>query len=293
MLRVMRHQAWDDFAAADASSARLQAARAFGKCQVLLKTNEWHAVIKHCNEAAGDCVSVHVTSALIDLPPRLWRAAQQQGDHGACALCRRQGACAGRSLAGTRCERSPHAVLQLEEFEDAVRAYQRGKDAKGDDHEANEGHSNAAKLLKMSKRKDYYKILGVDKSASEQQIKKAYVTARTSLFFCNLGAGTESWRLCGILTSRATPTRRRRRRRSSKRSQTLMRCCRPQSLVTSHVTRRTSRVTRHASHVTRLTGADGSREESALRQRRRLERAATAGAESSVSRARHLVLAVT
>ena len=66
------------------------------------------------------------------------------------------------------------AHVQLEEFEDAVRAYQRGKDAKGDDHEANEGHGNASKLLKMSKRKDYYKILGIDKSASEQQIKKAY-----------------------------------------------------------------------------------------------------------------------
>ena len=92
------------------------------------------------------------------------------------------------------------AHAQLEEFEDAVRAYenalpsasfcsillpsasfcnmvrryQRAKDAKGDDHEANEGHANAAKLLKMSKRKDYYKILNVDKSASAQQIKKAY-----------------------------------------------------------------------------------------------------------------------
>ncbi len=69
------------------------------------------------------------------------------------------------------------AHVQLEEFEEAVRAYQRGKDAKGDDHEANEGHNNASKLLKMSKRKDYYKILGVDKTASEQQIKKAYVVA--------------------------------------------------------------------------------------------------------------------
>ena len=66
------------------------------------------------------------------------------------------------------------AHVQLEEFDDAVRAYQRAKDAKGDDHEANEGHGNASKLLKMSKRKDYYKILGIDKSASEQQIKKAY-----------------------------------------------------------------------------------------------------------------------
>ena len=45
-------QAWDDLTSADASSVRLQAARAFGKCQVFLKTHEWHSVIKHCNEGA-------------------------------------------------------------------------------------------------------------------------------------------------------------------------------------------------------------------------------------------------
>lgn len=33
---------------------------------------------------------------------------------------------------------------------------------------------NAQVELKKSKRKDYYKILGVDKNASEDEIKKAY-----------------------------------------------------------------------------------------------------------------------
>jgi DnaJ family protein C protein 7 len=34
--------------------------------------------------------------------------------------------------------------------------------------------SEASRLLKMSKRKDYYKILGITKSASDSDIKKAY-----------------------------------------------------------------------------------------------------------------------
>jgi len=132
-------QAWDDLTSADPSSVRLQAARAFGKCQVYLKTQEWHSIIKHCNEASG--------------------FGEQHSSR--------------ETIARAHCGVG-RAHVQLEEFEDAVRAYQRGKDVKGDDHEANEGHNNAQKLLKMSKRKDYYKILGIDKGSSEQQIKKAY-----------------------------------------------------------------------------------------------------------------------
>jgi hypothetical protein len=55
-------QAWDDFSTADAQSTRLQAARAFGKCQVFLKTSEWHSVIKHCAEAAGEAFSTPSTN---------------------------------------------------------------------------------------------------------------------------------------------------------------------------------------------------------------------------------------
>lgn len=34
--------------------------------------------------------------------------------------------------------------------------------------------SKAAKALKMSKRKDYYKILGVDRNSDEKEITKGY-----------------------------------------------------------------------------------------------------------------------
>ena len=32
----------------------------------------------------------------------------------------------------------------------------------------------AEKQLKLSKRKDYYKILGIDKTASQDEVKRAY-----------------------------------------------------------------------------------------------------------------------
>ena len=41
-------------------------------------------------------------------------------------------------------------------------------------HENQEALSKAKRLLKLSKRKNYYKILGVEKSASQDEIRKAY-----------------------------------------------------------------------------------------------------------------------
>lgn len=62
---------------------------------------------------------------------------------------------------------------ELEEYEEAVRDYEQA--CKMDKSRDNKRLLQEAKLaLKKSKRKDYYKILGIDKNASNDDIKKAY-----------------------------------------------------------------------------------------------------------------------
>jgi len=61
----------------------------------------------------------------------------------------------------------------MEKFDEAVRDYETMY--KLDSTRDNKRALQDAKLqLKKSQRKDYYKILGVDKSANDDQLKKAY-----------------------------------------------------------------------------------------------------------------------
>ncbi|XP_074645859.1 dnaJ homolog subfamily C member 7-like [Tubulanus polymorphus] len=69
--------------------------------------------------------------------------------------------------------RRAKCFMDLEKFEEAVQDYE--KVYKIDKTRENKSLLDAAKLeLKKSKRKDYYKILGIEKCASEAEIKKAY-----------------------------------------------------------------------------------------------------------------------
>ena len=69
--------------------------------------------------------------------------------------------------------RRARSFLELEEYDDAVRDAE--KALKLERSEDNKRLLQQAKLeLRKSKRKDYYKILGVGKTANEDEIKKAY-----------------------------------------------------------------------------------------------------------------------
>ena len=70
--------------------------------------------------------------------------------------------------------RRGRSYMELEKYEEAVRDFEQLTKMERNNHEYRQLLSNAKLELKKSKRKDYYKILGVDRNANEDEIKKAY-----------------------------------------------------------------------------------------------------------------------
>ena len=67
------------------------------------------------------------------------------------------------------------ALDSQESYDEALRAWQRAREVLGEGNaEANDGYSRAETALKQSKEKNYYKILGISRSADKKEIKKAY-----------------------------------------------------------------------------------------------------------------------
>ncbi|EJD42377.1 hypothetical protein AURDEDRAFT_115037 [Auricularia subglabra TFB-10046 SS5] len=66
-------------------------------------------------------------------------------------------------------------ALIKEDWEDAVRAFEKAWEAQGrQGGELHQKLQRAQRLLKQSKAKDYYKVLGVSRDADQKTIKKAY-----------------------------------------------------------------------------------------------------------------------
>jgi len=67
------------------------------------------------------------------------------------------------------------AMMAKEEWEEAVRAFEKAFEVSGrSSQDAHQRLQRAQKVLKQSKRKDYYKLLDVARDADERTIKKAY-----------------------------------------------------------------------------------------------------------------------
>ncbi|XP_063836468.1 dnaJ homolog subfamily C member 3 [Ostrinia nubilalis] len=71
------------------------------------------------------------------------------------------------------CDRAD-ALLGLDMFDDAIHAYKEALELEEGLQRAKDGISRAQKLQKQSEQRDYYKILNVKRTASKQEIIKAY-----------------------------------------------------------------------------------------------------------------------
>jgi len=70
--------------------------------------------------------------------------------------------------------RRGRSYMEMEKYDEAIRDFEQINKMERGNREYSQLLSNAKLELKKSKRKDYYKILGVDKSANDEEIKKGY-----------------------------------------------------------------------------------------------------------------------
>ena len=70
--------------------------------------------------------------------------------------------------------RRGRSYMEMEKYEEAVRDFEHVNKMERGNHEYRNLLATAKVELKKSKRKDYYKILGIDRNANDEEIKKAY-----------------------------------------------------------------------------------------------------------------------
>lgn len=83
--------------------------------------------------------------------------------------------------AALKIEKDPNTLCDLAEaligedmFDDAIRSYQEAIEIDENSQRAKEGVERAKRLQKQAEKRDYYKILGVTRSATKQEVVKAY-----------------------------------------------------------------------------------------------------------------------
>uniref|UniRef100_A0A671SSV2 DnaJ homolog subfamily C member 3 n=1 Tax=Sinocyclocheilus anshuiensis TaxID=1608454 RepID=A0A671SSV2_9TELE len=66
------------------------------------------------------------------------------------------------------------AYLQDDQYEEAIKDFESAKEHSENDRQIKEGLERAQRLIKQSQKRDYYKILGVKRTAQKKEILKAY-----------------------------------------------------------------------------------------------------------------------
>lgn len=92
--------------------------------------------------------------------------------------------------ASVLCDRA-EAYLGAEMYDDAIHDYQEAMQLDEHLQKAREGLEKAKKLQKQSERRDYYKILGVKRTATKQEVVKAYRKAAQKWHPDNFREGDE------------------------------------------------------------------------------------------------------
>ena len=64
--------------------------------------------------------------------------------------------------------------LEKGDYEEAVIYFGTARDKDESNRRIQEGQQKAKRLLKQSQKRDYYKILAIDRSATKREIKKAF-----------------------------------------------------------------------------------------------------------------------
>lgn len=73
----------------------------------------------------------------------------------------------------TKCNKA-EILLDMSKFDEAIQLYQEVLENDQNNHRAREGKDKAEKLKKQASKRDYYKILGVKRTATNKEIVKAY-----------------------------------------------------------------------------------------------------------------------
>ncbi|XP_049887801.1 dnaJ homolog subfamily C member 3 [Pectinophora gossypiella] len=129
---------------------------------------------KGCLESAGKVLKIEDEVTLVVFEARKWLCScSVKEELYTEALSQCNSALALQRDARVLCDRGD-ALAGLDMYDDAIQSYKEALELEEGLQRAKEGISRAQKLQKQSEQRDYYKILGVKRTASKQEIVKAY-----------------------------------------------------------------------------------------------------------------------